>query len=74
MIAVPNKQHAAKRHRHKRRQPQLGRAPLREAEVALVPTQVLETVEQASKKKRQGAGGSFSDGDSSPRTIVQHTL
>lgn len=62
IIAVPNKQHAAKRHRHKRRQQQLGRAPLKEA-VVVVPTQVLETVAHASKKKRQGAGASFSDGE-----------
>jgi hypothetical protein len=42
-------------------------------EVPLAPTQALETEVQASKKKKQGAGESFSDGDS-PRAIVQHIL
>ena len=73
-VAVPNKQRVAKRHRHRHKHRQLGHAPLKEpVEVPLAPTQALETEVQASKKKKQGAGESFSDGDS-PRAIVQHIL
>ena len=72
--AAPSKQHAAKRHKRKRRQQQLGRVQLKgsvELAQAQTPMEQVRPVEvglarppikQASKKKREG-GESFSGGD-----------
>lgn len=73
-IAAPSKQHDAKRHKHKRRQQQLGRAQLKgsvelaQAQAPMEQARAVEVgqarppMEQASKKKREG-GESFSGGD-----------
>ena len=73
-IAAPSKQHAAKRHKRKRRQQQLGRAQLKgsvelaQAQAPMEQARAVEVgqarppMEQASKKKREG-GESFSGGD-----------